>query len=65
MAGYGAGRAIGYTDYYNNNVDTPGDNSNPNLSNSTNKTDSTVDNVANRRRAALLRRLRKKQPKVS
>lgn len=51
----GKGRAMGYTDYYNNKDNVPGDNSNSSLGKTPN---SEEDMAAKRRKEAVQRRLR-------
>jgi hypothetical protein len=53
MSDYGKSQAIGYSDYYNNNTNTPDSTDNSTVA------DTNVDDVKKRREAALKRRLRK------
>lgn len=64
MAGYGAGRSMAYSDYYNNSSKTPNTNSNSDLSNSPDTQEPKNPSDAIRQRKAALKR-RLKMRKVS
>lgn len=64
MAGYGAGPAMAYSDFYKNNSQTPKKNTDNNLNPNDAPEDEEVQTAAQRRQAALQRRLKKKK-KVS
>ena len=61
--GYGKSRATSYSDYYKNNQDTPDDEDNRDLGSSTKQppVDEEVMKAADKRKAALQRRLRMKK----
>lgn len=50
-----ASRAMGYSDYYKNNSNVPGSNTDPNL---TKKAQTEEDEITKKRKAAVQRRLR-------